>query len=142
MYQRFFPNLDKEGYAITSAQTPKYNCIAWAAGDNTRFWWPDTGNVLYWPEDLPRNDSLEVFIIMFNKFKYVVCDNAELEENFEKIAIYVKDGVVTHAARQLSNGKWTSKLGQEHDIEHTLSGLDGPCYGKVAQIMKRSKAKN
>jgi hypothetical protein len=57
---------------------------------------------------------------------------------FEKIAIYVLDEKPQHAARQLPNGKWTSKLGQYEDIEHNaLEGLEGSIYGYVACVMKR-----
>jgi hypothetical protein len=47
------------------------------------------------------------------------------------------DGEPTHAAQQLSNGKWTSKLGRWQDIEHELDGLVGEMYGTVKQILKR-----
>jgi len=44
-------------------------------------------------------------------------------------------------ARQLENGKWTSKLGELEDIEHdTLDVFDDSDYGTVACIMKKSKS--
>ncbi len=48
------------------------------------------------------------------------------------------DGELTRAARQLPNGKWTSKLGRWQDIEHELDGLVGEMYGTVKQILKRA----
>ena len=59
------------------------------------------------------------------------------------IAIYcnfnpqLKTLEVTHAARQLPSGKWTSKLGDADDIEHNT--LEGgmrflACYGTAKQI--------
>jgi hypothetical protein len=46
-------------------------------------------------------------------------------------------------ARQLSNGKWTSKLGQDEDIEHeNLEGLVGEIYGSVVCIMKKTINRN
>jgi hypothetical protein len=66
-----------------------------------------------------------------------------MEAGFEKIAIYVDgDGVPTHAARQLSDGAWTSKLGEWEDIRHlTLEAMEddglGLGYGKVSLILKR-----
>jgi hypothetical protein len=66
------------------------------------------------------------------------CEDAGLEVGFEKIALYAtSDGEPTHAARQLRNGKWTSKLGRWQDIEHELEGLVGEMYGTVKQILKR-----
>jgi len=78
---------------------------------------------------------------------YIACDGVELETGFEKIAIYVSaSGEPTHAARQLDNGHWTSKLGDWEDIQHeSLAALEddaqarGLGYGRVAQIMKRPK---
>lgn len=44
----------------------------------------------------------------------------------------------THAARQLPNGLWTSKLGQLEDITHaTPQVIAGSDYGEVMQFMKR-----
>jgi hypothetical protein len=42
-----------------------------------------------------------------------------------------------HAARQLTDGTWTSKLGREIDITHTLPGLEGGEYGRIAMYMRR-----
>ena len=36
--ERDFPNLLTTGYEITSPDTIDYNCIAWAAEDNERWW--------------------------------------------------------------------------------------------------------
>jgi hypothetical protein len=46
-------------------------------------------------------------------------------------------GIPTHAARQLTSGAWTSKLGNAADIEHELRALEGEIYGVVALILKR-----
>jgi len=71
---------------------------------------------------------------------YEICTNAGLEVGFDKIALYGKDGEWQHASRQLANGKWTSKLGNEEDIEHaTPKDLSGNLYGRVHCIMKRAK---
>ena len=43
-----------------------------------------------------------------------------LEPGFEKVALYALGGVPKHAARQLSSGRWSSKLGDLEDVEHTL----------------------
>ena len=46
----------------------------------------------------------------------------------------------THAARQLPDGWWTSKLGPDEDILHrTPQGLAGDLYGHVRMVMKRSR---
>ena len=44
----------------------------------------------------------------------------------------------THAARQLPNGKWTSKLGRDIDIEHdSVDDIAGSVYGEVLRLMRR-----
>ncbi|MBI4658306.1 MAG: hypothetical protein HY735_05550 [Verrucomicrobia bacterium] len=68
-----------------------------------------------------------------------------LEPDFEKVVLNVDEqhGRVTHAARQLPDGRWTSKLGPQWDINHLLEGLCGPrpAYGDVAQILRRPAPK-
>lgn len=45
----------------------------------------------------------------------------------------------THAAKQLADGRWGSKIGQLEDIVHTtVEALSGSDYGEVVQFMKRS----
>jgi hypothetical protein len=46
--------------------------------------------------------------------------------------------VPRHAARQLPNGRWASKLGREDDVEHdSEKGVSGDNYGTVVAYMKR-----
>lgn len=138
--EKFFPKLQDGLYKITSPDTVDYNCIAWAAGDTEAWWWPDRLDIGYWPAGVPRAETLEAFIEAFAVLGFTPCDTAEYEEGFEKVAIYIDvNGKQTHAARQLSSGLWTSKLGNLQDIEHHIDGVSGDQYGAVAVIMKRSK---
>ena len=130
-----FPDLVKTGYQITSAPTISYNCIAWAMGDQTRWWWPDALCQYYWPNNVARTESIESFSEAFSLQGYTKCENGDHEDGIEKVALYGIFGLPTHAARQLPNGEWTSKLGGDHDItHHTLEGLYGPAYGYVLQF--------
>lgn len=139
--EKIFPNLLIQGYSITSTATPEYNCIAWAADDDEVWWWPDSMNTAYWPPQIQREETIEAFIQAYETLGYVQCGTPDYEEGFEKIAIYEKDGKPTHAARQLSIGRWTSKLGELEDIgHHALEGLHGQAYGTVAAFMKRVKS--
>jgi len=64
-----------------------------------------------------------------------------MEVGFEKVALFADaQGLPLHAARQLSDGRWTSKLGEQEDIEHALRDLEGVAYGNVALVMKRPLA--
>lgn len=139
-----FPDLFASGYCKTSEED-LYNCIAWAAGPEhiDECWNPFCiGQGYYWPDDLERNSELATFVKLYERHGgYIVCDSEQFEPGFEKIALYVDDQKeVTHAARQLEDGTWTSKLGDWEDINHsTLAGLSGKIYGKPAKFLKRSR---
>jgi len=142
--EKQFPKLKSTGYRLTSKDTIDYNCVAYAAGDEETWWWPDNLNQHYWPPDVPREETLEAFIQAYQFINYEICQDGYLEKGFQKIAIYTNlRKIPTHVALQLSNGKWTSKLGSNEDIEHNApEGLAGdyPAYGSVACFMKRGLA--
>jgi hypothetical protein len=139
--EKQFPKLKFSDYKLTSQDTIDYNCVAWAAEDTENWWWPDADNIHYWPLNVPREETLEAFIQVYQIIGYEVCENNVLEKGFQKIAIYTNDNKIpTHVARQLPSEKWTSKLGQNEDIEHetpeSLTG-DYPAYGVVSCFMKK-----
>lgn len=121
-----------------------YNCIGYAAGRTDAYWWPDDypePDSDYWPAGIPREETLEAFTALYESLGYAVCGDGSPEKGFEKVAIYVKDGKPTHAARQLANGHWTSKLGPMQDIRHeTPEAVSGPCYGNAARFLRRKAA--
>ncbi len=130
-----FPNLDNRHLRITSPPTPKYNCIAFAAGDTNRWWWPAGSG--YWPKEAKRIVKLPAFQMAFETLGFVNCQNPSLEDGIEKIAFFHKNAQPTHAARQLKAGVWTSKLGPWFDISHDLKGMEGGEYGEIAFLMQR-----
>lgn len=141
-----FPNLRSAGYQLTSPKDPTYNCIAWAAGDDGAWWWPVPGFTgsgflggYYWPQGVPVQETLEAFELAFKRQGYRACNNEDLEDGYEKIAVYVDEhGKPTHAARQLGDGRWASKMGKLEDIEHdSTQGVAGSSYGEVGLVMKR-----
>lgn len=143
-FEKWWPNLLRTGYKVTSPADPYYNCFAWAAGETQLWWAPPTDpfgsfKKSYWPPGVAQENTLEAFIQAYATIGFAVCDNAELEPDFEKIVIYTTNGIPDHAARQLPNGKWTSKIGDLEDIEHALDAFEGGKYfGKVACVLKRS----
>ena len=133
-----FPNSRIDPFLVTSPQTSSYKCIAWAFGDNSRWYWPDSSNIYFWPNDIPRQETLDSFIKLFESVGYIPTDNGDLEVGFDKIAIYGDSfSNPTHAARQLQNGFWTSKLGRNFDVTHTIFSMSDGSYGNVLVYMKR-----
>src|ERR1035437_5534603 len=140
--QQDLPNLTTRNCEIKSAVTRHYNCIAWAAGENFRWWWPDPMGIGYWPRGVVRQVSTQAFILAFGTLGFSLCFDGTLEAGIEKIVIYGKGSagaeVPTHAALQLESGKWTSKLGIFEDINHTTpDAVNGPCYGNVICYLSR-----
>ncbi len=136
--EQYFPNLRDTSYRSTSPATPEYNCIAWAAEDQSQWWWPDAMGLGYWPAGVAREETLRAFEDAYGTLGFRPCDDADLEPGFEKVALYARASVPTHAARQLPDGRWTSKLGPLEDIEHdSPDGVAGDSYGNVALVLRR-----
>jgi hypothetical protein len=136
--ESLFPGLRNSSYRVTSPATRDYNCIAWAAGDVAHWWWPDPdpdNDVIFWPADAPREETLQAFMAAFATLGYTSATDDRPEAGFEKVAFFTSGTVPTHAARQLPNGRWTSKLGFAEDIEHDLHAVSGQAYGGVERPM-------
>jgi len=137
-----FPGLATNGHEITSPATTDYNCIAWAAGDTSAWWEPDAMGLYFWPLGARREMTVDAYAEAFSSLGYEPCERADLERGFEKVALYSRAGGPTHAARQLADGRWTSKLGQLEDIAHAnLGGLSGDVYGTPTLILRRPTAR-
>jgi hypothetical protein len=140
MLDTAFPNLHRGGYRVTSASSQRYNCIAWAAGDNANWWWPVADTRFFWPAGVAREETLAAFEAAFATLGFVRCDAEVREDGFEKVAIFADaTGFPTHAARQLESGRWTSKLGELEDIEHDLRDLEGDIYGTAVIVLNRPR---
>ena len=146
--ESIFPVLLTDGYTITSPRDTSYNCIAWAAGDATRWWWPAVFNGrplggTYWPPGVPPVVALDAFLAAYRTVGFERCDDGELEPEVEKVAVFVDGlGRPTHASRQLSNGEWTSKLGRSFDIGHRVpETVAGSEYGTVGLVLGRQRSR-
>lgn len=130
-----FPRLTEHNHRSTSPPASDYNCVAWAANDTEHWWEPG----LHWPVSAPPNEfGIGVLEAAFSALGFEDCADGSPEPGFEKVAIYGNTAYYTHAARQLPNGTWTSKLGRMEDIEHnTPEVIAGGIYGEVVQYMKR-----
>jgi hypothetical protein len=137
-----FPNLNSGNHHDTSDADEFYNCIAWGAGRNDAWWDPQEGSPkkkYYWPAKVPRDDKVTSLIATYESMGFKSCGaDGSPEIGMEKIAIYAHGEIYEHAARQLKNGKWTSKIGELEDIEHDApENLIGPAYGEISTFMKR-----
>lgn len=137
-----FPNLQPHFCEDDlSSATRSYNCLAWAASITNARWEPDPLLQYHWPDGVPREYTLDAYIAAFRTKGFEVCTDGSVEAGMEKIAIYSIRGEPQHAARQLANGNWTSKMGDYEDIQHTsLNAVGGPLYGNVRVYMKRKVA--
>jgi hypothetical protein len=146
---RWFPAAFEDGYLLTSGIDTDYNCIAWAAGVFNSIWWPTPIKILgvSWPDGVPAEETLVAFMQAYATLGYEDCgNNGKLERGYEKIAVYVDPlGKPTHAARQLYDGSWASKLGGHRDIHHTTPGAlettrkGATEYGTVTRYMRRKR---
>ena len=139
-----FKNLLADGYVPKSPPSDVYNCVGYAAGDESRVWqgYRVAG---YWPEGAKQGREIAALLDAFEKIGYVSCGlDGSLEPDYDKVVLYwdgKKDW--THAARQWIDGRWTSKMGDLEDIIHkTPYALVGPPreYGDVYGYMKRPKS--
>jgi hypothetical protein len=139
--QQLFPRLREGEFQITSQRDTRYNCVAWAAGDMRRWWWPAESPFAFWPPKVKREESISSFIDAFGTLGYELTDSSDHEEEIEKVAIFASaDRIPTHVARQLADGSWTSKLGRLEDIAHVEVGsVGGSDYGEVAAFLRRRR---
>ena len=128
----WLPNLSE--FNVTSERSEGYNCFAWALGDNSR-WIDPTADYAQRTANVSNESPIDSVVELFRQAGYEVCSDDSLEVGHEKIAVYAKDGEPTHAARQLGDGRWTSKLGKYEDIEHdSLEALNGDGYGEYGSV--------
>jgi hypothetical protein len=130
-----FPRLTPRNHRVTSPATTDYNCVAWSAQDTGRWWQPGA----YWPLDVTADEyGLPILEQAFQSLGYESCGDGSLEPGFEKVALYGSANSYSHVARQLPDGRWTSKLGGGEDIEHdTPEDVAEGLYGALAGFMKR-----
>lgn len=138
-----FPNLDGV-FRKTSEFDPLYNCLAWALGITWAWFSHETRLAgYYWPAGVPREWTVPAIQKIFAFHGYVEeTANRDFEPGFEKIAFFVdSNNEPQHFAKQIANGKWSSKLGQHIDIEHeNLECLENGDYGNVTLLLKRKAA--
>jgi hypothetical protein len=122
-----FPRLNEE-YEVLAPASASYNCIGWSLGTTSSWVWPTEGGQ---PVYLHHFDSLYAS----HGFRRVARLSFKRVPGMEKIVLYgVRrsdgSGQPTHAAVQMSDGSWSSKLGSLPLIRHLHpNDVAGPSYG-------------
>lgn len=135
-----FPKLSKQSHDVTSDWDTDYNCIAFAAGITNKKVFPASRQDYFWPSNLPNVRTPAALEKFYEMYGYKKCADGAYVKGKEKIAIYAKaSGEATHAAKQVGDKRWASKLGDAYDIEHDPNAVSGPLYGDVVMYMERNK---
>lgn len=132
-----FPGLGTGAFEKTSNQTPRYNCVAWALGEDETFYFPRRQAPYHWPRNIPFSWDVDAIRALFRARGFEEHDSDDLEDGFDYVAVYADDDGLKHVARRVAAG-WTSKLGRDEDIFHErLDQLEGEEYGAVVVLLRR-----
>ena len=134
--RRSFPRLGND-FEVLAPAAKKYNCISHSLGLSDRWVNPETG-----PADDPFGPMDRLYSAL--GYKRLPTLDLSVEKGKQKVVLYATvhpDASlhqVTHAAVQVPDGTWTSKLGQLPLIRHrTPYALRGPSYGLPVAVYVR-----
>lgn len=139
-YRKLFPLLtDYE--LIPNSESMEYNCISHTLNINNDISWPFDNNN-YWPvsRDLTK-ESFDKFY-EFHGFEKMNLLDFSYDSKYIKVALYTNKGIPTHAAIQVDEFFWESKIGELGIIKHDLFEIEDNVYGEVAQIYRKLKTTN
>jgi hypothetical protein len=130
-----FPRLGEE-FEVLAPASVTYNCIGWSVGNNSTW---------VWPTDSTRKAQLVDFDTLYRSYGFYRARGISFKRRpgYEKILLYAirrEDGSIkpTHAARQMPDGSWSSKLGSLPLIRHLHpNDVSGPTYGQPFAIYIR-----
>jgi hypothetical protein len=134
-YKKLFPLLiDYE--LIQNSETDNFNCISHTLGINTTPSWP-TDNDYYWPTK--RELTKESFDNFYDHhgFEKLSLLDISYDKRYNKVALYTKDGIPTHASIQIDDIWWESKIGGLGIIKHDLFEIEDDVYGEITQIYRK-----
>lgn len=121
-----FPNLTE--YSVTHSLDKDWNCIGWSLCSVQEGW--------VWP-----GDNVQDFDFLYGQHGWQPSENCLPEDGKKKIALFCKDDVPTHAAKQVEGDWWESKLGRGPRIIHRLNEIEGDIrpddYGNVYKCYER-----
>lgn len=138
VHRRDFPRLGSR-FEVLAPSTKRYNCIAHSLGIHDRWINPRTG-----PADAPLAGMDRLY--RSAGYRRLRALNFRRQSGNQKVVVYaLRDDAgtitrVTHAAIQMADGTWQSKLGASALIRHpTPWAVAGPQYGvPVAVYIRRA----
>lgn len=136
-FQKDFPFL-KDRFEVLAPSTEAYNCVSHTLGQHRSWIDPRTG---------PADNRFLYMDRLYNENGYRRLPSLDytLAPGKRKIIIYAatENGSVrkiTHAALQMPDGTWTSKLGKLSLVKHAApAALAGPNYGKPVAVYVAGK---
>lgn len=128
-FLKLFPN----SFVAVGPATERYNCIACSLGIRNEVVWPGA--------------ALESFDRLYQDhgFRPLTTLDTTLDPALEKVVLFGKTlsgGALTatHAAKQLADGDWLSKLGDTPLIRHrALESLSSDVYGQPVRVYARPR---
>lgn len=128
-------------FDITSDRNPLYNCIGYAMGTMYHFvalGRPDGLPWCWWPPKATYSEAPDSLKEAFESLGFVETQDPNVENGFDKVALYEKGGKWKHAARIETDNQYHSKLGIEYDIIHRAGDVFHDVdYGDIYAYMKR-----
>ncbi|MBK6533519.1 MAG: hypothetical protein IPF99_29195 [Deltaproteobacteria bacterium] len=140
----FAPRLSPATCEAHSDPTEDYNCLAFAANDQGRWWEPyvvpPTIPGVYWPTAVEPDNTVSAWSAALATVGFAPCADDSCDPALVKVALFAIGETATHAARQLLDGRWVSKLGDEADVIHTrASDVGGGGYGEPVCLLARPR---
>jgi len=136
---------DQERWTPNSLPDDDYNCFGYAVDDGKSFWTHElslTNAGYYWPDGVPRSETIEAYSASFATRGWEVCEDGSLEEGFEKVVLYAKNNGTQpwHASRQLADGTWVTKFGTNADAVHAeVEALTSRALGRPVRFFRRRR---
>lgn len=126
---------------LRSDPDPLYNCIGFAMGMQNvcvALRHPQLIDWCWWPPTAPRTLDPQSLIAAFEYFGFEVCANGTVEPDYDKVALYEKNGEWQHAAVIEEEDLYHSKMGVWWDIVHRSGDLfHDDAYGDIFAYMRR-----
>ncbi len=127
-------------FKLVSPFSFQYNCIAFALGINDR--WVDHEDIpWHWWPPVEKGASIDHLKRVFQYFGFEECGlDDQLDEMYDKVALYEVSNEWTHAARVVATGVYHSKFGESYDGRHSSGSVLQAQYGNVCLIMRRLRS--